>query len=110
MSIYYTDTIETIAITYDSEKKSQVEGTPATVKGYWEEDSAIRYGKDGLPIEPIEWAFFPKNVSIKKGDLLRLTKKDNIDVSTNPDYTAYKIAKKVNIISSLGLTHYEVQI
>ncbi len=54
--------------------------------------------------------FFPETVVIKRGDLLRLTKKGHIDVSTNPNYTEKKIAKKVNLEVNLSNAHYEVTI
>ncbi len=108
--MYYTDTIEITTVTENAETKAKTEDVPFLVKGYWEESSGIKYGKDGLPVVPEEWVFFPKSVNIKKGDLLRLTMKDDTDVSANPDYTDKRLAKKVNMVASLGMKHFEVQI
>lgn len=109
MSIYYTDTIEVTPVSYNSETNARTEGIALEVKGYWESDSGIQY-TDGLPVGPKEMVFFPSTVSIKRGDMLRLTKKGSLDVSTNPEYTEKKIARIVNLESSLGFSHYEVTI
>ena len=109
MSIYYTDTIEITPVAYNPETNIRIESTPVSYKGYWEEDSGISYN-DGLPVGPKSMVFFPSTVTVKKGDLLRLTKKGSIDVSTNPDYIEKRIVKKAYLEVSLGPAHYEVTI
>lgn len=109
MSVFYTDKVEIVNVEYDSETKIEINSPPVIVKGYWEEDSKLAF-KDGLPIGYSSLIVFPIRVNINKGDLVKLVKKGNLDMTMNPDYMEYRTVTKSNIASSLGNNHKEVTV
>ena len=103
MSIYFTDIVQITPITRDTNFRNKTEGTPFYSEAYVKEDDKIIYGSDGMPIKPARKIFLPYNVSIKKGDFIKLTSKSNYLVTdTN------RLVKAVAPIGSFKRDHLKV--
>ena len=73
--MFYPDAVEITTITIDPEFKDETEGTPFPSKAYVEEESEIRYGGDGQPLDSITTIFLPPNntnMLVKEGDYIKI--------------------------------------
>jgi hypothetical protein len=74
MSLYFTDQVEITPISRDTNFRTEIEGTPFLSKAYIEDESEIKYGSDGQPLDPVMFIGLPVNTSIVKGDFIEITK------------------------------------
>jgi hypothetical protein len=64
MSIYFTDQVEITPVSRDTNFRTETEGTPFLSKAYVEDESEIKYGSDGQPLDPVMFIGLPVNTSI----------------------------------------------
>lgn len=90
MSLLYPDKIKIIPTLIDSELKGITESQEIITKAYVEDESRLRYTKDGTVIQPNTMIFIPDRkifqngvlirLSLKKGDMIIILKMHGEDV------------------------------
>ena len=103
MNIYFTDIVQITPITRDANFRNKTEETPFYSEAYVEEDDKIVYGSDGLPIKPARKIFLPYSVSIKEGDFIKTTSKNNHLITDSN-----RVVKSVSPIGSFKGDHLKV--
>ena len=72
MSFYFTDKVDFTSVTIDPNHGTK-SGTPVSVDCRIENTNKIIRGADGENIEATSLIMWPSNVSIKKGDQIKIT-------------------------------------
>ncbi len=74
MSLAYPDIAEVTPITLSETYHEETEGASFQSEACIEEDSKLRYGPNGEPIDPVILIMFPAKTNVHKGDYVRLIK------------------------------------
>ena len=105
MSLLFPDVVEITPVTLDASYRTETEGTPFQVRAYVEEDSHIKYGSDGQPIQPLIRVFVPRLTDILKTYFLKIVK-----LHGETPVAEYIIRRRVKRASPVGgsrQTHIE---
>ena len=66
MSLAYPDVVEITPVVLATAFKEETEGTPFPSDASVEDDSKLRFNRDGEPIEPSVIILFPKGTNVHK--------------------------------------------
>jgi len=105
----YPDEVEITTISIDATYKNETEGTPFSSDAYIEEESQIRYGGDGMPLDPITIMFLPPtiaNKAVKEGDYIAITKLHG--ETPNSQEAMRKRIKKIAPVGGHRVHHMEL--
>lgn len=105
MSIYFPDLVEITNITYGSNYRTKTEGTPFSSDAYVEDESEIRYGSDGQPIEAQMLIGLPADTTILKGDFIKITRLHG--ENPNAQEAERREVKRVSRVGNFGMSHIE---
>lgn len=72
MSLAYPDIAEITPVTLSDTYHEQTEGVSFQSKACVEDDSKLRFGPNGEPIDPVVLIQFPAKTSVHKGDYVRI--------------------------------------
>ncbi len=72
MSLAYPDIVENTPVTLSDTYHEETEGTPYQTEACVEEDSKLRYGPNGEPIDPVITILYPAKTDVHKGDYVRI--------------------------------------
>ena len=106
MSLSYPDLTDRTPVTISESFKEPIEGALVRLKCYIEDDSEIRYGSDGQPIEPKMIIMYPKGTVMNKGDYITIVKLHGQDPTTEE-----AVRRRVKLAAKLGASsssHVEV--
>jgi hypothetical protein len=70
----FPDLVKITPIVRDATYRTETEGSPFNSKAYVEDESKIRYGPDGQPLDPDIFVGLPKDTSINEGDRVNIIK------------------------------------
>ena len=71
MSLFFPDIVQITNVTVNT-YGTETKGTPFNSKAYVEDDTGIKFGSDGQPIQPDTLIVLPKGTNISKGDLVAI--------------------------------------
>jgi len=106
MSIYFPDEVEITNITYDATYRTKTEGMPFSSEAYVEDESGIRFGSDGQPIEAQMFIGLPRGTAILKGDFIQITKLHG--KTPNAQEAERREVKRVTRVGAFEMSHIEV--
>lgn len=72
MSVYFPDTVQIRNVERDKTFGTETKGIPFVSNAQVEEESEIKYNKNGEPIDPVFHIFLPKGVTVLKGDYIKV--------------------------------------
>jgi len=109
--MHYPDLVTITTTTIDSRDKNETDATPYSSEAYIEEESEIRYGGDGMPLDPSTFISLPPttaNKAIKEGDYIVITRLHG--ETPNVQEAMKKRIKRIIPVGTFSVHHLEVTI
>ena len=106
MSLEYPDIVENTPVTLSETYNEPTEGTAYQTRAYVEEDSKLRFGPDGAPIEPTITILYPRGTTINKGDYVQIIKLHGQTPTTHE--AIRRTAQMVSRVGGSRVSHIEV--
>lgn len=102
----FPDEVQITNITIDENYRTPTEGVPFNSRAYVEEDSEIRYGNDGQPLDPVIFIGLPKGTTIKRGDYICIIQLHG--EIPNAQEARRRPVKRVARVGAYTVSHLEV--
>jgi len=106
MSLEYPDIVENTPVTLSETYNEPTEGAAVQTRAYVEEDSKLRYGPNGAPIEPTITILYPRGTTINKGDYVQIIKLHGQTPTTHE--AIRRTAQMVSRVGGSRVSHIEV--
>jgi len=105
MSLYFPDEVEITPVVYDSTYRTKTEATPLSSEAFIEDESEIRFGPDGQPVEAQIFIGLPKDTLILKGYFIAITKLHG--ETPNAQEAERREVKRVSRAGAFEMSHIE---
>lgn len=106
MSIYYTDVVQIRSVQRDKTFGTEEKDNSFLSNAYVEEESEIKYNKNGELIDPVIHIFLPVTIAILKGDYIKVISLHGNEVNVH-DGIERKV-KRVSHVGGFNDSHLEV--